>query len=80
MVLGFCRSGKFLRRENDYESLHNDWIKDTIIQDVDSLSKKQIEEELKCSNYYNESYIKLVKSVDDLKSLLIDLRFEKECR
>ena len=22
------------------ESLHNDWIKDTIIQDVDSLSKK----------------------------------------
>ena len=29
------------------ESLHNDWIKDTIIQDVDSLSKKQIEEELK---------------------------------
>lgn len=62
------------------ESLHNDWIKDTIIQDVDSLSKKQIEEELKCSNYYDESYIKLVKSLDDLKSLLIDLRFEKECR
>jgi hypothetical protein len=45
-----------------------------------NLSKKQIEEELKCSNYYDESYIKLVKSVDDLKSLLIDLRFEKECR
>ena len=62
------------------EDLYNDWIKDTIIQDVDSLSKKQIEEELKCSSYYDESYIKLKKSIDDLKSLLIDLRFEKERR
>ena len=62
------------------EDLYNDWVKDSIIQDVDTLSKKQIEEELKCSSYYDESYIKLKKSVDDLKSLLIDLRFEKECR
>ena len=62
------------------EDLYNDWVKDSIIQDVDSLSKKQIEEELKCSDYYDESYIKLKKSIDDLKSLLIDLRFEKECR
>jgi hypothetical protein len=62
------------------EDLYNDWVKDSIIQDVDTLSKKQIEEELKCSSYYDESYIKLKKSIDDLKSLLIDLRFEKECR
>lgn len=62
------------------EDLYNDWVKDSIIQDVDTLSKKQIEEELKCSSYYDESYVKLVKSIDDLKSLLIDLRFEKECR
>jgi hypothetical protein len=62
------------------EDLYNDWVRDSIIQDVDTLSKKQIEEELKCSSYYDESYIKLKKSIDDLKSLLIDLRFEKECR
>ena len=62
------------------EDLYNDWVKDSIIQDVDTLSKKQIEEELKCSSYYDESYIKLKKSIDDLKSLLIDLRFEKEGR
>mgnify|MGYP003111983848 FL=1 len=62
------------------EDLYNDWVKDSIIQDVDTLTKKQIEEELKCSCYYDESYIKLKKSIDDLKSLLIDLRFEKECR
>ena len=62
------------------EDLYNDWVKDSIIQDIDTLSQKQIEEELKCSSYYDESYIKLVKSIDDLKSLLIDLRFEKECR
>tara|TARA_Y100001937_G_C7091772_1_gene318094 strand:- start:94 stop:285 length:192 start_codon:yes stop_codon:yes gene_type:complete len=62
------------------EDLYNDWVKDSIIQDIDTLSQKQIEEELKCSSYYDESYIKLVKSIDDLKSILIDLRFEKECR
>ena len=62
------------------EDLYNDWVKDSIIQDIDTLSQKQIEEELKCSSYYDESYIKLVKSIDDLKSLLIDLRFEKKCR
>lgn len=62
------------------EDLYNDWVKDSIIQDIDTLSQKQIEEELKCSSYYDESYIKLVKSISDLKSLLIDLRFEKECR
>ena len=62
------------------EDLYNDWIKDTIVQDIDTLSKGQIKAELSSSKYYDESYINLIKSIDDLKSLLIDVRFEKECR
>ncbi len=62
------------------EDLYNDWIKDTIVQDIDTLSKSQIKAELSSSKYYDESYINLIKSIDDLKSLLIDVRFERECR
>lgn len=62
------------------EDLYNDWIKDTIVQDIDTLSKVQIKAELSSSKYYDESYINLIKSIDDLKSLLVDVRFEKECR
>jgi hypothetical protein len=62
------------------EDLYNDWIKDTIVQDIDTLSTNQIKAELSSSKYYDESYINLIKSIDDLKSLLVDVRFEKECR
>ena len=62
------------------EDLYNDWVKDSIIQDVDTLSENDIKQELKSSNYYDESYLKLIDSIEDLKSLLIDVRFEQECR